>query len=77
MDAAIDVLTNAIKPADQVQAAYKIQDVYIAQTPEVVIYYRNEVRGVSTPLQNFLQNPSTASDMWNIAGLVDEAVASG
>ena len=66
MDAAINVLTNAIKPADQVQAAYKIQQVYLDQIPEVVIYYRNGVRGVSTPLQNFFQNPSTASDMWNI-----------
>ena len=66
MDAAINVLTNAIKPADQVQAAYKIQEVYLDQIPEVVIYYRNGVRGVSTPLQNFFQNPSTASDMWNI-----------
>ncbi len=66
MDAAIDVLKKAIKPADQVQAAYKIQQVYIDQTPEVVLYYRNEARGVGIKLQNFLKNPSTASDMWNI-----------
>ena len=66
MDAAIDVLKKAIKPADQVQAAYKIQQVYIDQTPEVVLYYRNEARGVGIKLQNFFKNPSTASDMWNI-----------
>ena len=36
MDAAIDVLAKSIKPADQIQAAYKIQQVYIDQIPEVV-----------------------------------------
>lgn len=66
MDDAIDVLKQAIKPEDQIQAAYTIQDVYIAQTPEVVLYYRNEARGVGIKVQNFLKNPSTASDMWNI-----------
>ena len=33
MDSAIDVLTKAISPADQVQAAYKIQDVYVKLVP--------------------------------------------
>jgi peptide/nickel transport system substrate-binding protein len=66
MDAAIDVLKQAIKTQDQIQAAYKIQQVYIDTTPEVVLYYRNEVRGASAKLQNFLKNPSTSSDMWNI-----------
>ena len=66
MDAAIDVLKQAIKTQDQIQAAYKIQQVYIDNTPEVVLYYRNEVRGASAKLQNFLKNPSTSSDMWNI-----------
>ena len=39
---------------------------YIDQVPEVVLYYRNEARGVGIKVQNFLKNPSTASDMWNI-----------
>ncbi len=66
MDAAIDVLKKAIDPKDQLEAAYKIQQVYIDQVPEVALYYRNEARGVSVKLQNFLKNPSTQSDMWNI-----------
>ena len=66
MDSAIDVLTKAISPADQVQAAYKIQDVYVKLVPEVALYYRNEARGVSVKLQNFLKNPSTATDVWNV-----------
>ncbi len=65
MDAAIDVLAKSIKPADQIQAAYKIQQVYVDQIPEVVLYYRNEARGVNAKLQNFMKNPSTASDIWN------------
>jgi peptide/nickel transport system substrate-binding protein len=66
MDDAINVLKGTINPADQLDAAYTIQQVYIDQVPEVVLYYRNEARGVSTKVQNFLKNPSTASDMWNI-----------
>lgn len=66
MDAAIDVLASSIDPADQVQAAYKVQQVYVDQIPEIVLYYRNEVRGVSARLHDFLKNPSTSSDMWNI-----------
>ncbi len=66
MDAAIDVLRKAIDPADQVRATYKIQDLYIANVPEIVLYYRAEARGVNVKLQNFLKNPSTATDMWNI-----------
>jgi peptide/nickel transport system substrate-binding protein len=65
MDAAIDVLAKAIKPADQVEATYTIQQVYIDQIPEIVMYYRNEARGVNAKLQNFKKNPSTASDVWN------------
>jgi hypothetical protein len=52
--------------AEQVEAAYKIQQVYIDQVPEVVLYYRNEARGVNVKLQNFLKNPSTATDLWNV-----------
>jgi peptide/nickel transport system substrate-binding protein len=66
MDAAIKVLQNAIDPKEQVDAALKIQDVYIAQTPEIPLYFRNDVRGYSTKLHNFFYNPGTNSDMWNI-----------
>lgn len=66
MDAALNTLKSAIDPKDQLEAAYKVQQVYIDNIPEVVLYYRNEARGVSVKLQNFLKNPSTSSDMWNI-----------
>jgi peptide/nickel transport system substrate-binding protein len=66
MDAAIATLKSAIDPAEAVQAAYKIQQVYIDQVPEVPLYFRNEARGYSSKLNNFAKNPSTATDMWNI-----------
>ena len=66
MDAALDTLGKAIDPASQVQAAYTVQQVYVDQIPEIVLYYRNEARGVGAKLRNFYKNPSTSSDMWNI-----------
>ncbi len=66
MDGAIDVLRESIKPADQVQATYRIQQRYIDLVPEIALYYRNDARGIGAGLRNFLKNPSTSSDLWNI-----------
>ena len=66
MDAALNTLKDAILTEDQLKAAYTVQDVHASQLPEIVMYYRNEARGVAANLKNFLKNPSTASDMWNI-----------
>ena len=66
MDEAIDVLEQAVAPGQQVDATYTIQRVYVDQVPEIVLYYRNEARGIGATLQNFRKNPSTASDIWNV-----------
>ncbi|HEV8516701.1 MAG TPA: peptide ABC transporter substrate-binding protein [Candidatus Limnocylindrales bacterium] len=66
MDDALNTLASAIQPADQVQAAYTIQQLYTEQIPEIVLYYRASTRGVSAGLHNFNKNPSTSSDMWNV-----------
>ncbi len=66
MDGAIDVLEEAIRPGDQVDATYTIQRVYVDEIPEIVLYYRNEARGIAAKLQNFHKDPSTASDIWNV-----------
>jgi peptide/nickel transport system substrate-binding protein len=66
MDAALNTLKEAILTEDQLKAAYTIQEIYVEQAPEVALYYRNEARGVAANLKNFLKNPSTSSDMWNI-----------
>ncbi len=66
VDAAIDTLKNSLNPQDQLQAAYTIQKIVdVDKNYEVALYYRTQVRGVSTRLQNFFQNPGTSSDMWN------------
>jgi peptide/nickel transport system substrate-binding protein len=66
MDAALDTLKSAIQADAQLEAVYTVQQLYIDQVPEVVLYYRAEVRGVSAKLNNFLKNPGTSSDMWNV-----------
>ena len=66
MDAALDVLKAALKPADQLQAVYKVQEQYIKQNVEIALYYRNEVRGYATKIKNLLWNPSSATELWNI-----------
>jgi len=32
----------------------------------VILYYRSQVRGLKSDLQNYERNPSSSSDMWNI-----------
>ena len=66
MDSALDVLKAALKPADQVQAAYKVQQQYIKDNVEIALYYRNEVRGYATRIKNLLWNPSSSTELWNI-----------
>jgi peptide/nickel transport system substrate-binding protein len=66
MDAALQTLKNAIKPEDQVKAAYTVQKVYVDQTAEIPLFYRNQARGLSNRLQNFQLNPGTATDFWNV-----------
>ena len=66
MDAALDSLASAIAPEDQVEAAHSVQEVYLDQVPEVTLFYPVTARGVSARLHNFMKNPSTASDIWNI-----------
>ncbi len=66
MDAALNSLASAIAPEDQLEAAYSVQQVYLDQVPEVTLFYPVTAGGVSARLHNFMKNPSTASDMWNI-----------
>lgn len=66
MDAALDVLKAALKPEDQLQAAYTVQEQYINDNVEIALYYRNEVRGYATRIKNLLWNPSSSTELWNI-----------
>ncbi len=66
MDSALQVLQSAIKPEDQVSAAYTVQKVYVDKLIEQALYYRNEVRGYASRIQNLEWNPSSATEIWNI-----------
>ena len=66
MDAALNTLKAALKPEDQVKAAYTVQEQYIKDNVEIPLYYRNEVRGYATKIKNLLWNPSSATELWNV-----------
>jgi peptide/nickel transport system substrate-binding protein len=66
IDLALDTLYGATDQAEAVGIAHDIQRLLTEAQSEVVLYYRSNVRGVNSALGNYLQNPSTASDMWNI-----------
>jgi peptide/nickel transport system substrate-binding protein len=66
MDEILDGLFGATDQAEAVTLAHQFQAVHTELQPEVILYYRSNVRGVSSKLANYLQNPGTASDMWNI-----------
>lgn len=66
MDAALDTLASEITTEAQIAAVKDVQRIFVEQAAEIPLYYRQEVRGVSTRLQNFEKNPSTSTDMWNI-----------
>ncbi len=66
MDAALNALKSALKPEDQVQAAYSAQEQYIEDNVEIALYYRNEVRGYATKIKNLLWNPSSSTELWNV-----------
>jgi peptide/nickel transport system substrate-binding protein len=66
MDQALDDLFGAVDQAEAAELAKTIQQILTEEQSEVVLYYRSEVRGLNPKLKNFLQNPGTASDMWNV-----------
>jgi peptide/nickel transport system substrate-binding protein len=70
VDRAIDSLSTAIGPEDQITAAYDIQRIYVRDVPEIALYYRNESRGTTAGLHNFIMHPGatlgTGADTWNV-----------
>lgn len=66
LNEALDSLFGATDQAEAVALAHEIQAVLTEVQSEVVLYYRSNVRGVNPKLANYLQNPSTLSDMWNV-----------
>jgi peptide/nickel transport system substrate-binding protein len=66
LNAAIDKIKTSVNPQDQYASAADVQKIVMMdKVYEIALYYRTAVRGVSVALQNFFQNPSTSTDMWN------------
>ena len=71
MDAALGALRTTIDPSAQLAAAYRVQQAYVSQVPEIVLWYTQVATGVATRLHGFEANPALAttpgtSDQWNI-----------
>lgn len=70
VDRAIDSMSTAISPEAQITAAYAIQRIYLRDVPEIALYYRNESRGTTAGLHNYVMHPGatlgTGADTWNV-----------
>jgi len=66
MDAALNTLSSAVDPVDQLAAAVAVQTAYSAGIPEIPIYYRAETTGLGNRVGNWPgYNPSSAGPTWN------------
>ena len=67
MDALLQELYSATDPRRRVPTSSPDSRACTRELqPEVVLVHRSNVRGVNPKIGNDLQNPGTASDMWNI-----------
>ena len=67
MDAALTTLRYAVDPGTQAVAAKAVQDVYVAGTPEIPLYYRAAVAGVGAHLGNWPgYSPAAFGPFWNV-----------
>lgn len=68
---AMDDATNAVKTevdlSKQLADAQTIQQAYVAGTPEIPLYYRNETTGVGVHMGNWPgYNPSSIGPLWDV-----------
>ncbi len=67
MDAALEILSSAVDPKDQLTAMVDVQKAYIAGLPEIPLYYRAETTGVGVHVGNWPgYNPSSIGPTWNV-----------
>ena len=67
MDEALATLKSAVDLQAQADAAKAVQDAYIAGTPEIPLFYRAEVTGISSHIGNWPgYAPSSFGELWNV-----------
>ena len=65
LDKALETVKGSVN-FDDVKAAMKtFQDIYVAQTVEIPLYYRKNVELVGPALGNYFANPTQAGSTWN------------
>jgi peptide/nickel transport system substrate-binding protein len=70
MDAALTDLKTQVDLTKQYADALKIQAIYVANTPEIALYYRAEVTGVGVHVGNWpTYNVSSTGPTWNVEDL--------
>lgn len=67
MDQATNAVGTEVDLAKQLAYAQQIQAAYVAGTPEIPLYYRNETTGVGVHMGNWPKyNPSSIGPLWDV-----------
>ena len=65
LDKALDAVKNTVDFVEVRKAMKTFQEIYVAKTIEIPLYFRKEVEGVGPKMGNFLANPTSAGPTWN------------
>ncbi|HVM29577.1 MAG TPA: ABC transporter substrate-binding protein [Candidatus Limnocylindrales bacterium] len=66
LDAALDALNEAITEDEILERSAEVNRLLVELMPEIPLYYRNEVAGISNRLGNMKMNPSLFGPVWNV-----------
>jgi peptide/nickel transport system substrate-binding protein len=65
LDKALDEVKNTVDFVAVRHAMATFQQIYVAKTIEIPLYFRKEVEGVGPHAGNFFANPTSAGPTWN------------
>ena len=65
LDKALDEVKNTVDFVAVRHAMATFQQIYVAKTIEIPLYFRKEVEGVGPKAGNFFANPTSAGPTWN------------
>ena len=65
LDKALDAVKNTVDFVAVRHAMKTFQEIYVAKTIEIPLYFRKEVEALDPKVGNFLANPTSAGPTWN------------
>jgi peptide/nickel transport system substrate-binding protein len=65
LDKALEAVKNTVNFVEVRHAMKTFQEIYVAKTIEIPLYFRKEVEGVGPKIGNFFANPTSAGPTWN------------